>query len=367
MKTKRLFHLATTTIGLLAATTLVGCSDGEPIELVQTAPQGIQGGALDSGDTNVFGVAHVTGNGFGGCTGSLLSENVVLTAIHCVASTPSTVDCPSQIFSIHPATEMYVTSKTSFSQNINDYHGVREVVVPPGDGLCGRDVAILILDAPVSGAEAVPLIPRLTPLQADEIYSAVGYGEQGEGGPSGTRMRRDNLSVLCVGSSCGAPDFVYPAEWVGETGICSGDSGGPALDSQSQVTGVTSRGAAGCDQPVYGNVYTHLDWIKATTVYAAQTSGLTPPSWATDTPGTGAGGGGPGGGGGVGGGGVGGGSAGTSGFVAGDLEDQKIRGDIQSSCAASPTPERAPRWTIIALAAAGLALLRRPSSRSRSR
>lgn len=357
----RFFSLITTTLSVLAAPTLVGCSDADPIELVQRAPSEILGGTLDSTDTNVFGVAHVTGNGFGGCTGSLISENVVLTAIHCVASTPATVECPSQVFSMHPASEMFVTSRTSFTQNINDYHGVREVVAPPGTGLCGRDVAILILDAPVSASEAVPLIPRLTPLMADEVYSAVGYGEQGEGGPSGTRMRRDNLTVLCVGSFCGAPEFIYNAEWVGETGICSGDSGGPALDSQNEVTGVTSRGAAGCDQPVYGNVYTHLDWIRATTLYAAQSSGLTPPSWASDVPGTGGGGPGAGGGGAGGGAGVGGGSTATSGFVAGDLENKDFDGELLSSCTASSSSRPAPSLAMLAFAALGLALTRRRS------
>ncbi len=324
---------------VLAVSSLVGCSDREPIEQrVQTAPQAIQGGSLDSTDTAVMGVAHVSGFGFGGCTGSLIFDNVVLTAIHCVASTPQLIECPSQVFNIHPASEMFVTSATSFPQQQSGYHSVREVVVPDGTGLCGRDVAILVLNGPVSPSEAIPIFPRDVPVEENLLYSAVGYGEQGEGGPSGTRMRRDNLSVLCVGNLCGVPDYVYPAEFVGQTGVCSGDSGGPALDAEGRVFGVASRGAAGCDQPVYGNVYTHLDWVKATTVYAASLAGLTPPSWATavtTTSGPGSGGGA-----GVGGGGVGGDASAGSGRAAGNLKNQDYKGEIVSSCATAPGPRR---------------------------
>jgi MYXO-CTERM domain-containing protein len=338
---------------------LAGCSDEtEPIprQRVGTAPAAIAGGYQDNFDTSVVGVIHATQVGVGGCTGSLLSPNVVLTALHCVADTPQLIDCPSQIFGIHSAADMYVTTQATYPQSLNGWAGVREISQSPFNGLCGRDVAILILQNPISGAEATPLLPRLEPLAEGEVYSAVGYGQQGEGGPSGTRFRRDDLSLLCVGSMCGAPEFIYPKEWVGETGVCSGDSGGPALDAEGRVTGVASRGAEGCDQPVYGDVYGHRAWIKETTVYAAGLAGLTPPSWATEPEGTG--GGGPGGNGGVGGGGVGGGASSSSGngngYYAGDYEDEDFDGDIVSSCAYSPTG-RSSGWMLALL---GLVLAR---------
>ncbi len=329
----------------LAATASVGCSDmTETTEYrVNTASAAIAGGTIDTADTAVVGVAQLSQMGFGGCTGSLLAPNVVLTALHCVASTPAAIECPSNIFAMNNASDMYVTTQTSFPQSQNGWNPVREIVVSPFNGLCGRDVAILILQSPISAAEATPLLPRLTPVVENEIYSAVGFGEQGEGGPSLTRMRRDNLSVLCVAIGCGAPQFVYPKEWVGETGVCSGDSGGPSLDAQGRVTGVASRGAPMCESPLYGDVFGHISWIQETTIYAAGLNGTTPPPWATDPVGAGAGGGGPGttvGAGGAGAGVGGAGATGTTGsgnaFVPGDTEDKKYEGNLVSSCAMVP-------------------------------
>ena len=343
--------IATAVSALASCSTPASPIDSSQEQRVGTAESEIQGGTPDNTSTAVVGIAHITQFGVGGCSGSLLSPNVVLTALHCVADTAQQIQCPSNIFSMHAAGDMYVTTASTFPQQIGGWDSVREIVVAPGTGLCGRDVAILILQTPMSASEATPLIPRLTPLNNEEIYSAVGYGQQGENGPSGTRFRRDNLSLLCVGLNCGATDQIYLTEWVGETGVCSGDSGGPAIDGQGQVTGVASRGAPNCDQPVYGNVNEHLQWIQETTVYAAGLAGLTPPSWAGGDPGVGGGGGGTttGAGAGVGGG------APANGFVPGNYEGKNFEGELLSSCAMAPASP-VPSGALFACLGLGLAL-----------
>ena len=256
-----------------------------------TAELAIKGGYADYTTTAVFGLVSFGNGGMGSCTGTLISPNVVLTAQHCIAPTLGTpgggVNCGVTYFgqSYNPQ-GLYVSASQQLTQNPNDYNNVWEVVIPPvGTDFCGNDVALLVLGEPVSPNVAVPMVPRVdSQLDVGEGYSAVGYGavnQQGQG--SGMRRRRDGLTVECVPPGCGGY-WIESSEWVGDTGVCQGDSGGPAVDDQNRVIGVASRGAAGCQFPIYGGVFAWGDWIKDTTVYAANLAGITPPPWATGWP-----------------------------------------------------------------------------------
>jgi hypothetical protein len=70
-------------------------------------------------------------------------------------------------------------------------------------------------------------------------------------------------------------------EWRGDHGICNGDSGGPAIDGEGFVIGVTSRGPAGCDDPVYGDLTGHAPWLRDAARRAAQGGSYEVPSWAS--------------------------------------------------------------------------------------
>lgn len=258
-------------------------------EAVATASQPILGGYLDSSDTAVVGLVSLSNGGIGSCSGTLIAPNVVLTAQHCVASisTGGQVDCKKSTFgAVKNASSMYVTTKTTLSQNPADYRGAKEILVPESGGsVCGTDIAIVILSKPIDASEAVPRVPRVdVPLAKGEEYYAVGYGQLGENGSSGTRYRRDDLVTACVGAACNAPAFIDEAEWLGDTGICQGDSGGPAFDLQDRVVGVVSRGGAGCVSPVYGHVESWGEWIKSVVVDATTAAGLEIPDWATGYP-----------------------------------------------------------------------------------
>lgn len=275
---------------------LSGCGSG-PTEpdleaAIASLGQPIQGGYVDETDTAVLGLAILSSGSLGGCSGTLIATNVVLTAQHCVAEVlggpGGAVICGQTTFgSQHDAGGIFVTSDTEMTFTPSHYHRGAEVLVPPGgNAFCGNDQAILILEEPYDPAEVPPIVPRVDEATvAAEEYSAVGYGQTSDSSsaPSGTRYRRDGLFVDCVGDDCSASS-VASSEWRGDTGVCSGDSGGPALDLHGRVTGVASRGAAGCDNPVYGHVQSWGEWIKESTVYAAGLIGADPPAWATGWP-----------------------------------------------------------------------------------
>ena len=93
-----------------------------------------------------------------------------------------------------------------------------------------------------------------------ETVRAVGFGQNDQNQPIGTRFRKDGIAVLAVGATVspsltplGGNEFE-----LGES-TCEGDSGGPAIDETSgAVVGVVSRGGTDCTQN-YGHVYASLE------------------------------------------------------------------------------------------------------------
>lgn len=252
--------------------------------------QPIEGGYYDETTTHVVGLVRLANQGIASCSGTLIAPNVILTAQHCVAdsSDGGFVQCGStRFYPAHEASSFYVTTRPALSQNAADYHQVAEVLVPPGgDAFCNHDQALLILDEAIPIEEAVPATPRVdVPLVAGEVYDAVGFGQTGPNGSSGTRYRRDGLYTNCVGTECSVTTSAQEFEWVGEAGACQGDSGGPALDAMGRVAGVLSRGRQdSCDEPIYGHVFGWGEWIKEATAYGTSSRGIEIPPWTQGFP-----------------------------------------------------------------------------------
>jgi MYXO-CTERM domain-containing protein len=286
---------------LASLAALSGCAVATPgddaVDTVGSAAQPIMGGTADSGDLAVVDIVWIMSGGeFSECSGSLIAPNMVLTAHHCVSTINNMtngIDCSVTSFAAPDvANNFLVSTKEFISMNQADYHTVKEVVVPPDSTnttFCGVDQAILILGDNIAPSEAVPLVPRVdSDVAAKDGYTAIGFGgtiEDGTG--AGTRRRLDGLTVDCVGKACAAVygnQISTTHEFVGDYGTCEGDSGGPALDLDNRVVGVTSRGQTGCTAPVYGDVFSWASWITATAVHAATVGNYMAPPWVTGYP-----------------------------------------------------------------------------------
>ncbi len=251
-----------------AAAVLAGCgAGGSGGELSASTSQAIYGGTLDddaSGNTAVVAVRIGDGSPFELCSGLLVGTNVVLTAWHCVAQMTSTqVQCDQNgngsggatlgsdvpVATIHVFTGPQPNLEGAPSANATaTFH-------PQAAMLCNQDIALIVLDRNITGI--APLRVRLVdPTAANESLRVVGYGNNDLGQPIGTRVRKDNASILATGaqvSASGTPLAQHEFE-LGES-ICQGDSGSPAIDEISNaVVGVASRGGSCTDS--FGHIYT---------------------------------------------------------------------------------------------------------------
>jgi hypothetical protein len=189
------------------------------------------------------------GAGPAGCTGTLLTPRLVLTARHCVAVTDESAACDSEgnatfgaeIRGDHPASKLYAfvgTQRPDFIAGLDKAARGAEIIDDASKTLCNHDIALLLLDRALPGARIAPL--RLDGgARKDELVRVVGWGVTDQTSNPAIRQQRGGVKVLTVGPA----ERVGPAEFkIGES-VCSGDSGGPAIaESSGAVLGVLSRG-----------------------------------------------------------------------------------------------------------------------------
>lgn len=279
-------------LGLL----LLGCSADE---LTAHRTDEIKGGVLEPTRTEVVALMidpPVGSVGF--CTAFLISPAVVMTARHCVSELVGTgLKCADETvggvtrvanrpLAPVPPTRFRVFQEADLSQSSPaSGRAIRRVVVPTGseaDPVCGHDVALLVLDAPVANARHLSL--RAAAAAVGEQVSVSGYGYDGAVAASdGVRRTRAGVVVTTTGEVRGADGFLRTtaSDWVADVGPCGGDSGSPAFDAVDAVTGVMSRGSPTvCEQMVYTQVAPYFEWAAAVVREEAQRSGVSPPAWA---------------------------------------------------------------------------------------
>ncbi len=259
----------------------------EAYEDIVTHRQEIKGGVEDTESRSVVGIYSQIGNFGGGlCSGTLIAPNLVLTAQHCIAQTPNDFAiCGSSSFTDQtPARNILVTTEPTLDQNTRTFYRTWGVFVPPdGDDICGFDIALLILADNVPSTDTIPITPRIDQFPIpNEEYTAIGYGETGNGGGFGVRRRLEGRRIVCEGNNCNPQYQVQSTEFLGTDGTCQGDSGGPAIDDQGRVLGALSRGPQGCLASVYSSVARWSGWVRDIGAQAAERGGYDEPRWVAE-------------------------------------------------------------------------------------
>lgn len=252
-----------------------------------TTNPSIFGGAKDDDSEAIPGVVALrvgVGATFELCSGALIAPNVVLTARHCVTKNATTsVACdengrsangPHVTSDEDPATiGVYTGSSPNFAKP-----GVskgRSIVSPTGPYLCDSDIALVVLDTPITDIAPLPVRIHAT-ARKGEVIRSTGYGQNDESSPIGTRFRKSGVEVLAQGravSPSKTPLGTHEFE-VGKS-ICQGDSGGPAISEETgAVIGVVSRGG-GCDDD-FGHIYTTTAGFDQMFADAFALAGATP-------------------------------------------------------------------------------------------
>lgn len=269
---------------LLLAAGLTACGGELPSQPLAEATQEIAGGELDQTHEAVFALYTLFHDGaVGGCTASLIAPNLLLTARHCVSPSEGgdRVICGAATFDdAVPGDQVISTNDAVPGRQSPTFRGASVRVPSEGVDTCGFDIALITLAEAIPNDVAEPAIPRIDrEVEEGEAYTAVGYGVDENGDPNEGRMLLEDLNVECSPGACGGRG-IQSTEFMGETGVCSGDSGGPALDADGKVIGVVSRGSDPCATPIYGTVFAWRDLIVETALDAAALGGYDPPFWA---------------------------------------------------------------------------------------
>jgi secreted trypsin-like serine protease len=202
-------------------------------------------------------VARIPGEGvFQWCSGTLIADNIFLTASHCTAPVDS-------FLAENPGAEMLVTFDPVITENSTFYTG-QWYTNPnyPGKGASNTgDVAVIVLDeSPGIEPASLPTAGLLDELQAnhtlnDTLFTAVGYGTIRETNRTGFQGILDNVDRNRVEQGF----LSLTKAWMtlsmnlatGNGGTCYGDSGGPHfihLDGVETdiIASITVTGDAPC-------------------------------------------------------------------------------------------------------------------------
>jgi hypothetical protein len=202
-------------------------------------------GIPDRGYDPAIVLLNVAGQGW--CTGTLLEEDVVLTARLCVELPAGSLSCPAtgpQVSGTRDLTTVSVLVGDTVATAVERARG-QDVILPPGDDLCGDDLALLLLDSTIDDIAPV-LVSPTGAAQGDHVRS-VAFG-------GGVKLVRDHVPVAATSS----------AELELSEAPCVGSPGGAALDETTgELVGVVSRSGPACGDAVGWDVATRPDAFYA--------------------------------------------------------------------------------------------------------
>jgi hypothetical protein len=188
------------------------------------------------------------------CSGTLIAEDLVLTAHHCLVERRGEGEFTSTLV---PVGRIQVELGGDYLPWGNV--GVKAIFAPPCGERGGRgDVAVLVLERKLVGLTTLTL--RDDPPRPGEFVDPVGFGRCALS-PQGIRRREREGGAIAT---------VAHATFEVEASVCPGDSGGPALDRVSgEVVGIVSLSAMDHDETTRGrSVFVRVDGLAKVAAYA---------------------------------------------------------------------------------------------------
>ena len=249
-------------LALAACTDVAGGPVAPGVRSAPDAPSLITFGAPDAGHPHVGAVIFQRGGSFYSCTGTLISPTVMVTAGHCVESEGKLNTVTYARFDqnaaadrkAYPTLKAWLDAKWILASKVIAHPQFNDFKAFPNT----YDVGIVILSKPVILPEygVLPEIGLLESIsrspKANKLFTAVGYGLQGDINPffSNIFARFSGTTMLIEAHSTRAGEG-QSAKFSNNPGLgggtCYGDSGGPIFYGTSNVIGaITSFGFTPC-------------------------------------------------------------------------------------------------------------------------